>query len=224
MSLTVGMVGHMVFGGAGLIAGFSAFIAKKGSLNHIFIGRIYVIAMILMAVTGFYYAYIRAVHISMFAAVLTAYLVATSWLYVQKKFKYLIVTRYLPIFLGFPVFVYASYLSYLAMNGITDDFGHFQIPAIKYYEFALATLIAFGYDLLFGLGKAQNNKQRISQHIWRMAFTLYIACSAFFEGQAKLFPESLQYSVWLSLPEKFVLGLMVYWLFKGKIQKLWNKF
>lgn len=223
MSLTVGMVGHIVFGGVGIISGFAAFIIKKGTPNHILIGRIYVISMLLMAMTGFYYAYIRSVNITMLAACLTCYLVVTSWLAVQRSFKQAWVSKYAPAIIGLPVVTYGLFLSWRAMHGVTDDFGSFVVPGIKYYEFTAVVCIAFTFDLITVLGKKLTHKQRIYRHIWRMAFTLYIACSSFFQGQAKLFPESLRYSFWLGLPEKMVLVLMLYWLFNNQVTYLINK-
>lgn len=223
MSLTAGMVGHIVMGGAGLISGFAVFVTKKGSPNHILIGRIYTISMMLMAMSGFYYAWIRSVHITMFASCLTGYLVLTSWLLVQRSFQRAWVRDYLPALIGLPLVSYAAVLSWNAFNGITDELGSFVVPAIKYYEFAVVIVIAFSFDVLAVFGKRNTPKKRINQHLWRMAFPLYIACSSLFEGQARLFPESLRYTFWLSLPEKVALLLMFYWLFKDYLDNLKQK-
>ena len=223
MSLTIGMVGHMVAGGMGIITGFVALYARKGAINHILMGRIYVIAMLFMSITGFYYAYSRNVHITMLAALLSGYLVATSWLTIQRNFNSPLIKRILPAFLGIPVAIYGVSLSWNAINGVTDELGTFVVPAIKYYEFALVACIALVFDSFSAFGKQQSPKKKVNQHLWRMLFPLYIACSSLFEGQAKLFPDSLRYSVWLNLPEKIVLLLMSYWLFKHQLIRIKNK-
>ena len=223
MSLTIGMVGHMVAGGMGIIAGFVALYARKGTINHILMGRIYVIAMLLMSLTGFYYAYSRNVHITMLAALLSGYLVVTSWLAIQRSIHSHLVKRVLPLLIGLPVAGYGVWLSWHAINGVTDELGTFVVPAIKYYEFALVACIALVFDLLSAFNRQQSSKGKVNQHLWRMLIPLYIACSSLFEGQAKLFPESLQYSVWLNLPEKIVLLYMGYWLFKDQLIRIKNK-
>lgn len=222
--MTFGLVAHMVFGGNGLIAGFTSFFTKKGSANHILVGRIYGISMLLMAITGFYYAYIRSVNITMLASCLTIYLVLTSWLTVQKKLTQPWVTRTIPSLIGLPVVFYALFLCWQASNGITDSLGKFVVPASIYFIFTAVVLLAFVFDIRLLLGYKLKPNQRMKRHIWRMCITLYVACSSFFQGQQKIFPESLQGSPILAIPENIVLLLMLFWLFKNPIVKLKNKF
>lgn len=222
--MTFGIVAHLVFGGNGLIAGFAGFFSKKGATNHVLAGRIYTVSMVLMAVTGFYYAYTRSVFVTMLAACLTFYLVFTSWLTVQKTLNAPFLTRFLPLIIGLPVATFGLILSWQAASGATDSIGKFTVPAFIYYVFTAVVSLAVLFDLRLALGASQSAAQRIRRHIWRMAFPLYVACSSFFQGQQKVFPQILHGSPVLAIPENLVLLLMLYWLLKPYLVRLKMRF
>jgi uncharacterized membrane protein len=221
--MAIGLVAHVVFGAIGLISGFAALLSKKGGARHILVGKVYVVSMLLMAATGFYYALVQSVHITMLAASLTLYLVLTSWLSVKKSIKRT-VSVVISLVLGVAVTGYAVRLSWQAYNGVTDSLGDYVLSAGPYYLFATVALTALIFDLRQLLVSQLSSSQRISQHLWRMCLTLYVACSSFFQGQQQVFPESWQNSPWLALPGSVVLLLMLFWLFKLTFSHLKRKF
>jgi hypothetical protein len=220
--MTLGLIAHIIFGAIGLFTGFAALASKKGSPSHVLVGKIYVGSMLLMATTGFYYALIQSVHITMLAASLTLYLVVTSWLNVKKVSNRTVVS-FSSLLAGFLVAGYAVRLSWRASIGLTDSLGKYVLPAEPYYIFTMVALTAFCLDIRQMLVPHLRSDQRITQHLWRMCFTLYVACSSFFQGQQQVFPGSWQGSHWLALPGSLVLLVMFFWLFKPVLTNLWRR-
>ncbi|KTF10034.1 hypothetical protein [Pseudoalteromonas sp. H105] len=65
----------------------------------------------------------------------------------------------------------------------------------------------------------QSTVQKLVRHLWRMFFPMFMATAAFFLGQAKLFPKSLQSIELLVIPVLFVIISMVYWSAKVGMKK-----
>src|SRR5947209_19402108 len=70
---------HICAGTVGLLAGAMTLAVRKGSDRHRLIGNIFVVAMLILGVTGAYIAYVKPAVISVVVGLLTCYLVATAW-------------------------------------------------------------------------------------------------------------------------------------------------
>lgn len=218
--MTIGVVFHIIFGSIGLLSGFIALFSKKGARNHKTIGIVFVISMLLMAITGFYYALVHSVTITMLAALLTCYLVCTSWLSVQKRISFGGRTGSIfSVLSGLIVVLYGSYLCVSAFNGVTDSLGEYSVPPVIYLIFTAIALMALISDIRQVLFGEIPGAHRIMRHLWRMCLSLYIACSSFFQGQQQVFPESWQGTIYLSIPEFSVLLVMLFWLLRFTLQK-----
>jgi hypothetical protein len=55
---------------------------------------------------------------------------------------------------------------------------------------------------------------RLTRHLWRMGFALWIATSSFFLGQAKFLPAAWRAAHWNFVPPLLVLGVLVYWVLR----------
>jgi hypothetical protein len=61
---------------------------------------------------------------------------------------------------------------------------------------------------------------RITRHLWRMSFALWIASASFFLGQAhKFFPVPLQSPLIIATPLIVPLAIMFYWLWRVRVDK-----
>lgn len=61
---------------------------------------------------------------------------------------------------------------------------------------------------------APSGAVRISRHLWRMSFALFIAAMSFFIGQAEVFPRVIRRPPLLALPPLTVLVTMLYWVWR----------
>ena len=56
--------------------------------------------------------------------------------------------------------------------------------------------------------------RRLSRHLWRMCFALFIASGSFFLGQAQLIPKPYRNFALLAIPAFAPLVAMAYWLWR----------
>jgi hypothetical protein len=65
-------------------------------------------------------------------------------------------------------------------------------------------------------------RQRITRHLWRMCFGLFIATGSFFLGQQQVFPAFLRGSIFLTILALLPFPLMIYWLFRVRFSKAYR--
>lgn len=97
---------HIAFGGMSFLTGIGALVVVKGSAKHLFLGKGFVISMLLMCVSAVNIAYSRNIMDSLFVGLITIYLVVTAWMTVRDKKNGIGVLNY--IFLIFVLLVGAS--------------------------------------------------------------------------------------------------------------------
>jgi uncharacterized membrane protein len=203
---------HIAGGSIALLAGAIALFASKGAALHRKSGAVFAYAMFVMTLSGVYIAITLPVRISVIAGGLAAYLVATSWLTVRKPRWHSMrfdVTLMAFAFATAAMAYYWGSLALAAPDGRLDRY-----PATPFFVFGTVSLIGALLDLRMLITKGVIGKHRIARHLWRMGFAMYIATSAFFLGQAKLFPEPIR-KIWLlAIPVLLVLVTTAYWLFR----------
>jgi len=59
-----------------------------------------------------------------------------------------------------------------------------------------------------------SDRQRITRHLWRMCFGLFIATGSFFLGQQQVSPAFLRGSIFLTVLAVLPFPLMIYWLIR----------
>lgn len=220
MTMTFELVIHISAGTVGLISGTIALLTQKGGANHRLAGKLYFVSMVIMALTGLHIAYLAPVYITVLAAALTFYLVATSWLTVRREEGSSGLLEIAGFMLGILVSTLGLFLSWRAHNGVVDMIGQYAVPAAIYFVFTAVAILATVTDLKLIIKKGIHGKHRILRHLWRMCVPLYIAASSFFVGQEQVFPEVLQSSPYLMIPQFAVLAAMLYWLAKVRF---WGK-
>jgi hypothetical protein len=169
-------------------------------------------AMAAMAASGFVLAALVPVYITMLAASLTFYLVVSGTITARQRGFGQDLSDVAMLLLGVAVLGFGAFLSWRASNGTLDSLGDFTVPAPVYFVFAFIALIGVAGEswvVLFGRHKG---KQRIMRHLWRMCVPLYIAASSFFDGQQQVFPNWLQGTFYLLVPQLAVLLAMTVYL------------
>ena len=67
-----------------------------------------------------------------------------------------------------------------------------------------------------------SGRQRITRHLWRMCYGLFIATGSFFLGQQQVFPAFLRGSIFPTLPALLPLPLLVYWFLRVRFGKAYK--
>lgn len=201
---------HILAGAIALVAGAIALSVTKGGSLHRKSGRVFVGAMLLMSVSGAVIAALVPVRVSVVAGMLTFYLVLTSLLTVRRIANNNRPIEIAAMSLGFVTSMLGMIFGAMALqtaNGALDRY-----PAAIYFVFGSIALIGATLDARMLLANGINGKHRIARHLWRMCFAMYMATSAFFLGQAKLFPEIFRNGWLLAVPVLMVVLAMLYWL------------
>lgn len=204
---------HVFFGTLAVFSGFIAMCSSKGNKWHRAAGKGYVISMLLMAIAGALAAAFLSQTINLIAAALTSYLVLTAWHAAKKpvmergKFS---ITACFTILCVSIASLWVGWLALQSPEGAYQDF-HFS----AYFFLGGISMFAFILDGYLMLKRTLSPKQRLVRHIWRMMFSYFIAVGSLFTGPgSSAFPDMIQNSGVLSIPEPLVLLFMLFWVGK----------
>lgn len=196
---------HIIAGSLGILAGFAAMFLAKGSPRHRLAGNVYTTSMLVMCLSAFIVAaFIKPKNLNLLAALVTFYLVASSWLTVRRKPDQ-------PGRLEYATMAIGGLAAMLGLVFATRSSGGL---AGFYIFFGGVAALSVASDIRYALRRAITHTQRLVRHLWRMGFTLFVATASLFLGQAKHMP------AWITVPKLnvfialFSLGLLVYWLIR----------
>jgi hypothetical protein len=211
---------HIVAGSLGLVAGYLALYSAKGGTLHRKSGRVFLYAMLAMAIMGATMAAVRGVApaINIPAALLTSYLVTTAFMTVRPPVA---AARWLnPVLMLVALAVGLTSLTF-AFEALASPDGKRQgMPAFPFVMFGVVATLAAVLDLRMIRAGGLSGASRLARHLWRMSFALFIAAMSFFIGQAKVIPEPIRILPLLALPVLAVLITMLYWLIRVRVVPL----
>lgn len=195
---------HIVAGGIGILSGFAAMFLAKGSPRHRLAGTAFTVSMLTLCASGLAIAvFLRPNNLNVVASMLTAYLVASSWLTVRGNPERPATLERAATALGALTALLALVFGVLSTNGGVTAFC---------FIFGTIAALCVAADLRHAKRAALTRTQRLRRHLWRMGFPLVIATLSLFLGQADELPAWLTRSKLNVLITFFSLGLLVYWL------------
>jgi len=191
---------HIVAGVAAVVCGTGAVILRKGSVGHVRIGTSFFVAMLVLGITASILEPFRNPPGSPIIGVIVCYFVVTAWLAARRRD-------------GTPLLVdqvACGVILLIAMGILVEGLTHARAPGLKAGPPGPVGLLVFGFIcLMAGLGDvrylvrgALSARQRITRHLWRMCFALFIATGSFFLGQQQMLPDAMR-----SIPLQLVLAL-----------------
>jgi hypothetical protein len=213
MDLTALLLFHITAGGFALASGATALFAHKGGGLHRTAGNVFFISMLLMATVGAVMAVLKpaAAALNVIVAAITAYMVVTSWMTVQRQELKTGPFMLAALFVALAVTIgalMAGFVATTSLKGTIDG-----IPPFLFFGFAGVAALAALADLSVIARGGVSGAQRIARHLWRMGFALFLACLAFFVGQgAKAFPPWVREANVLPAPMIVVLIVTLFWL------------
>jgi hypothetical protein len=215
--MRIDLVVHILAGAVGILSGFVALYVAKGATVHRRSGRVFVYAMVTMAVIGSGMAAIRGVApaANVPAGVLTAYLVITGLVTVSPPAGW---SRRWDI--GLMLVASAFGLANLAFGfaALAGVFGE-RWMRFPFFVFGTVSLLASAGDIRMIRSGALSGAPRLARHLWRMCFALFIAAGSFFLGQAKVIPKPIRIFPLLAVPVVAVLVTMLYWLWRVRFRR-----
>jgi hypothetical protein len=209
---------HILAGIVSLFAGFIALYTAKGAWMHRRSGTVFVYAMLVMAGLGALIALTTNPNrINVIAGSLVFYLVATGLLAVvrtiEQQRRLLVALTVLATAITLSAWRYGFMASDLP-GGELD-----HIPAGPIYMFAVVGLLGVVGDLRLLWRGRIDATQRLTRHLWRLCYALWVATTSAFFGQAKFLPHWFRDAHLNAVPIFLVLFTLLYWLVRVRVLK-----
>lgn len=198
---------HICAATIALLSGVFAVFLRKGSGWHAAAGTVFFVSMLAMTSSGLYVAlFERLNRLNVMMSIFTFYLVATAWVAARRRERKV------------SLFDWAALLIVLgdAVMAFTWGFQSSSRTAPVFFVFgSLIWLCVFADIRMIRRGGVAGG-QRITRHLWRMCFAMWIALMSFYPGQARLFPDAWRKSGLLLLPGFLLLGYMLFSLWRRR--------
>jgi len=211
---------HIIAGGLAMILGAVALLVSKGATLHRKSGLLFVCAMLIMGFSGSILALrLSLTNMNVLGGLMAAYFVVTAlttvrpasaWtLWLNRAALLVVITLSVTdIVLGFKAFASSGG----ALNGVP----FFML----FFMGTIMALAAVGDVRVMRLGRLAAGP-RLSRHLWRMCFALFIAAGSFFsirERVAKILPEPFTTPWMRALPVLLIFVAMFYWLWRIRVR------
>lgn len=212
---------HILGGGIGIISGFTALFAGKGSTLHRRAGMVFVVAMVTMATTGAGIGIVKEQLGNVVGGGMALYFVITA----------LTTVRPAPRWVDVAAMILAVAVGLLSLSSAFDTLAQGKsskdgVPVVMSIIMGIIPLLgAFGDFRVIRNGRIQGSK-RMVRHLWRMLLSLWIAAGSFFtirKRVAMVLPDSFP-DILLSFPVRLVpvlvpLLAILYWVWRIKFRK-----
>jgi uncharacterized membrane protein len=202
---------HILGGLFALLFGYTALYATKGATLHRKSGMGFVMAMVVMSLTGAFIASLKPDRGSIIAGLLTFYFVITGLLTVvqvpgQKRLERIAMVW------AFVVGLFAIWAGWwLAQRGRPE-----AAPMLIFSAMAIGG--AFGDWKMLRAGGIEG-KPRIKRHLWRLCFAMWVAAASFFWGPPNRVPEIIRIPALLPIPVLTPIVVMLFWLWRMRGKK-----
>ena len=203
---------HISAGVVGILSGTAAMSFRKGSPRHALAGKIFVIAMMTMASSAVYLAFMKHQMGNVLGGTFAFYLVTTAWLTAKRGdgetslFDWSVLL--IPLLVGIGLWI----------SGLRVVYGHVKstdgVPVGMHFFMGSVMLLAAAGDIRMLVRGGVFGAKRIVRHLWRMCFGLFVATGSFFLGQQQVFPAWLRGSPALFVPALLPLALLIFWLLR----------
>lgn len=198
---------HIAAGTLSVLAGAAALLFRKGGRAHRTAGTVFVVSMIIMAVTA---AVLGKDVGNVVAGGLTIYMVGTGWVTARRGDRKAGLFEVVAFVMAL-VFAIAGFAAaWLIASGAREAINPYIVYVTIFVSSAIA-LAALG-DLSVILRRGVSGAQRIARHLWRMCFGLLIAIGSFAAQGAGALPAAVRGPVLVFGPMLLVLLVMLFWL------------
>lgn len=206
---------HVFSGMLAVLLGALAALSRKGGAIHVRAGKAFVALMTVSSLLGAVMGLIKfeAFFITFFAGLLGAYLVVSGWLTLNTSKDFTPFVSKALTAVNALTFLALMTLGLLALQ--RADAAMFGFAGENYLFLAAMSGVALAGDLNRLIRNAGSRKHLVAMHLWRMLLGFFIAAGSAFTGPgASVFPDSIQASGVLSLPELMIFALMIFYLVK----------
>ncbi|MDX6613971.1 MAG: hypothetical protein QOD75_3157 [Blastocatellia bacterium] len=201
---------HICAGNVGLLSGAAALFFRKGSSRHRLAGNIFFLSILAMASTAVYLG-------NVFGGAFALYLVTTGWVTVRRREGETRIFDWGALLFGLAVGVPIMIDGLRIISGSSPPRAGVPVGMILFLG-SVALLAAAG-DVRMLLRGGVFGRQRISRHLWRMCFGLFIATGSFLaQRRVMAFLGGPKIMLLAVLP----LVLLIFWLIRVRFTKAYK--
>src|SRR5271155_3360820 len=211
---------HILAGSIGLLSGTVAIAVRKGGNLHRASGNVFTVAMLTLATSAFCLAILKSQQGNVVGSVGTFYLIGTAWLAGRRGERTSLVD-WSALFIGLAGTVAAIALGVYTLHN-PSGVDKTTAPAGMSFFFGAILLLATAGDIRMLARGGISGRQRITRHLWRMCYGLFIATGSFFLGQQQVFPAFLRGSIFLTILALLPFPLMIYWLIRVRFNNAYK--
>jgi hypothetical protein len=207
---------------------------RKGSPHHVLAGRIFVASMLTMGALAAYLAITRHQPNNIGGGILTFYLIGTAWLTARRKDGETSRLDWVALLIPLVNGILGWMAGVDALRSATGS--KYGVPAGMHLFLGTVMLLAAAGDVRMLLRGGVAGVKRISRHLWRMCFGLFIAAGSFFFGGSNrplrllstvglgkyLSPALFNTTLYLVLT-LLPLILMIFWLVRVRFTSTYRK-
>jgi predicted membrane protein DUF2306/tetratricopeptide repeat protein len=201
---------HIAGGAVGLLSGFLALVLRKGSQRHRVAGKVFAVSMMCMGGAAAWLAVMKSQPSNVLGGTLTLYFVATAWVTVRRRAGETSKFDWMALLVPLAVGAILMTSGIQALNSPTG--AKYGVPAGMHFFLGAIALSAAVGDVRMLLRGGVFGTQRISRHLWRMCFGLWIAAGSVFLARQQLFPAFLRNTGALYFLTALPLLMMIFWL------------
>jgi hypothetical protein len=210
-----GLALHIGGGSIAILSGYGAVSVRKGSPLHVRLGKVFVIAMLIMAGFGTILSIPINQPGNIGGGILSAYLVLTGWMTVKQK----------PLTVGafekaaalVPLGISALFLLW-GVQSTMNGGALFGYRSPLYYTFSVFAALFALIDVRMIAKGGVSGVNRIARHLWRMCAGLFFAAASFFLGQQKVMPVAVRDSPILFVLAFAPFAVMLFWLVRVRFR------
>jgi len=208
---------HITGGTVGVLSGYVTIFLRKGSRRHALAGTVFVVSMLTMSACGVWLGVMKHEMSNVFGGSLTFYMVATAWLTASRGERETSMFDWGALLLVLAVA--GAQLTYgteaaLSPTGLKDGY-----PPPMYFVFGGLGLLAAIGDVRMLAHGGISGTARLSRHLWRMCFGLFVAAASIFLARPHLFPAFMQKTGMLAVLSFMPLALLIFWMIRVRLAK-----
>ena len=212
---------HIVAGGFAVVLGGVALLATKGAALHRGSGILFVYAMLTMGISGSILALRQSLtNANVLGGFMSAYFVVTALTAVRQPSPW---TRALNAAAPMVAIGLAAVEITLGVEALGTPRGTRNgVPFFMLFFLATITSLAAFGDIRVMRSGPLRGARRLSRHLWRMCFALFIAAGSFFSIRARVarvLPEPFTTGPMRALPVVLVFVAMFYWLWRLRARR-----
>ena len=212
---------HIAAGGLAIVLGAMALLVKKGGTIHRRSGLLFVCSMLVLGTTAALLGFRKSsTDGNVFGGLMTVYFVGTALITVRPETPW---TRRINV-AGLTVAIGLALVDILAgVKAFNSPRGSLNgVPFPMLFFIATVMILAATGDVRIMRFGMPRGGPRLSRHLWRMCFALFIAAGSFFsirERVAKILPEPFTTAPMRALPILLLFGAMFYWLWRVRSRR-----